>query len=147
MALQFLLRIEIPRIENTVHFMNDYFQMERILSGLLKLMFDNELNYKFIRTRITLLWPKWLSAYNELMIKWPKVVSLQQKLNIIMYMGFLSMEFGFKLGQLSSTGGPLGELVQWSDLIAELYLLGHSLMICTEVRTLNNCIHFYNDRI
>lgn len=77
--------------------------MERILSGLLKLMFDNELNYKFIRTRITLLWPKWLSAYNELMIKWPKVVSLQQKLNIIMYMGFLSMEFGFKLGQLSST--------------------------------------------
>uniref|UniRef100_A0A1I8EC29 alpha-1,6-mannosyl-glycoprotein 6-beta-N-acetylglucosaminyltransferase n=1 Tax=Wuchereria bancrofti TaxID=6293 RepID=A0A1I8EC29_WUCBA len=112
--------------------------MERILSGLFKLMFDNELNYKFIRTRITLLWPKWLSAYDELMIKWPEVVSLQRKLNIIM--GFLSREAGFKFGQLSSTGGPLGELVQWSDLIAALYLLGHNLMISTEVRTLKKNI-------
>uniref|UniRef100_A0AAF5PZW5 alpha-1,6-mannosyl-glycoprotein 6-beta-N-acetylglucosaminyltransferase n=1 Tax=Wuchereria bancrofti TaxID=6293 RepID=A0AAF5PZW5_WUCBA len=54
-------------------------------------------------------------------------------------MGFLSREAGFKFGQLSSTGGPLGELVQWSDLIAALYLLGHNLMISTEVRTLKKC--------
>ncbi|KAK6106257.1 Glycosyltransferase 18 family protein [Brugia pahangi] len=120
-------------------------EMKRILSGLLKLMFDNELNYKFIRTRITLLWPKWLSAYNELMIKWPKVVSLQRKLNIIMHMGSLSRESGFKFGQLSSTGGPLGELVQWSDLIAALYLLGHNLMISTEVRTLKKNIKKIDD--
>lgn len=26
-------------------------------------------------------------------------------------------------------GGPLGELVQWSDLITSLYVLGHNLTI------------------
>ncbi|VDN90462.1 unnamed protein product [Brugia pahangi] len=121
-----------------------YCPMKRILSGLLKLMFDNELNYKFIRTRITLLWPKWLSAYNELMIKWPKVVSLQRKLNVrgqISLLIFLLSELSF----LSSTGGPLGELVQWSDLIAALYLLGHNLMISTEVRTLKKNIKKIDD--
>ncbi|OZC12560.1 hypothetical protein X798_00191 [Onchocerca flexuosa] len=87
-----------------------------------------------IRTRITLLWPKWLSAYDELMIKWPKTVSSRRKFNIIIHMGFLSREAGFKFGELSSTGGPLGELVQWSDLIAALYLLGHNLMISTEMK-------------
>ena len=29
-------------------------------------------------------------------------------------------------------GGPLGELVQWSDLIAALYVLGHNLTITAE---------------
>uniref|UniRef100_A0A0R3RJX4 alpha-1,6-mannosyl-glycoprotein 6-beta-N-acetylglucosaminyltransferase n=1 Tax=Elaeophora elaphi TaxID=1147741 RepID=A0A0R3RJX4_9BILA len=106
---------------------------KRDLSNLFKLMFDNELNYKFIRNRITLLWSKWLSAYDELMIR---VASPRPKLNIIIHMGFLTEEAGFKFGELSSTGGPLGELVQWSDLIAALYLLGHNLMISTEVKTL-----------
>ncbi|KAM3720366.1 Alpha-1,6-mannosylglycoprotein 6-beta-N-acetylglucosaminyltransferase [Dirofilaria immitis] len=115
---------------------NEIFPVERNLSALFKLMFDNELNYRFIRTRISSLWPKWLSAYNELIIKWPKIVSSRRKFNIIMHMGFLSKETGFKFGELSSAGGPLGELVQWSDLIAALYLLGHNLMISTEVKTL-----------
>lgn len=29
-------------------------------------------------------------------------------------------------------GGPLGELVQWSDLICTLYVLGHQLTITSE---------------
>ncbi|VBB28148.1 unnamed protein product [Acanthocheilonema viteae] len=115
---------------------NEVLPVKRILSDLLKLMFDNKLNYEFIRNRISHLWPKWLSAYNELIIKWPKVISSRSKLNIIVHMGFLSKESGFKFGELSSTGGPLGELVQWSDLIAALYLLGHNLMISTEISTL-----------
>ncbi|VDK78029.1 unnamed protein product [Onchocerca ochengi] len=126
--------------DSAVLFENEALSVERDLSGLFKLMFDNELNYKFIRTRITLLWPKWLSAYDELMIKWPKTVSSRRKFNIIIHMGFLSREAGFKFGELSSTGGPLGELVQWSDLIAALYLLGHNLMISTEVKTLKKNI-------
>lgn len=54
----------------------------------------------------------------------------------MMHMGFLGSETGFKFGELSSVGGPLGELVQWSDLIAALYLLGHNLIISTEISTL-----------
>lgn len=34
------------------------------------------------------------------------------------------------------TGGPLGELVQWSDLISVLYILGHQLTITSEVEQL-----------
>ena len=30
------------------------------------------------------------------------------------------------------SGGPLGELVQWSDLITTLYILGHDLTITSE---------------
>jgi len=33
-------------------------------------------------------------------------------------------------------GGPLGELVQWSDIISALYILGHDLTITSEVEEL-----------
>lgn len=43
-------------------------------------------------------------------------------------------------GLLSScilcAGGPLGELVQWSDIISALYILGHDLTITSEVEQL-----------
>jgi alpha-1,3(6)-mannosylglycoprotein beta-1,6-N-acetyl-glucosaminyltransferase len=32
--------------------------------------------------------------------------------------------------------GPLGELVQWSDLITTLFLLGHQLTITSEAEQL-----------
>ena len=35
-----------------------------------------------------------------------------------------------------TTGGPLGELVQWSDIISALYILGHDLVITSEVEQL-----------
>ena len=31
-------------------------------------------------------------------------------------------------------GGPLGELTQWADVIATLYLLGHKLMLRWDIR-------------
>ena len=33
-------------------------------------------------------------------------------------------------------GGPLGELVQWSDIITALYLLGHEITVTSEVEQL-----------
>jgi hypothetical protein len=40
------------------------------------------------------------------------------------------------MGEKAGKGGPLGELVQWSDLIAALYMLGHELHISSEMTTL-----------
>lgn len=37
---------------------------------------------------------------------------------------------------LLPSGGPLGELVQWSDIISALYILGHDLTITSEVEEL-----------
>ena len=30
------------------------------------------------------------------------------------------------------SGAPLGEMVQWSDLIASLYILGHNVTVTTD---------------
>ena len=42
-------------------------------------------------------------------------------------MGLLTEEFGLNFGKGAMVGGPLGELMQWADLIAALYVLGHGL--------------------
>ena len=36
---------------------------------------------------------------------------------------------GLNFGEAALNGGPLGELVQWSDLIASLHLLGHNVVL------------------
>lgn len=37
-------------------------------------------------------------------------------------------------------GGPLGELVQWSDIISSLYILGHDLTVISEVEQLSRLL-------
>ena len=39
-------------------------------------------------------------------------------------------------------GGPLGELVQWSDIISALYIMGHELTITSEVEQLSAYVFF-----
>ena len=51
-------------------------------------------------------------------------------------MGALSDKAKFKFAENADRGGPLGELVQWSDLIASLYLLGHAVDFSTEMEQL-----------
>ncbi|VDK44765.1 unnamed protein product [Anisakis simplex] len=107
-------------------------KIQRNVSALMDLMFDNDVNYQFIKGRISRLWPRWLSAYDDNLLRWPKTLINRRKLNIVIHMGFLSKESGFKFGEKATAGGPLGELVQWSDLISALYILGHNLFISTE---------------
>ena len=51
-------------------------------------------------------------------------------------MGLLTKESGFKIAETAFSGGPLGELVQWSDLITSLYLLGHDIRISASLAEL-----------
>ena len=51
----------------------------------------------------------------------------------MIHIGALTDKAGFKFAENADHGGPLGELVQWSDLIACLYLLGHRLEFSTEM--------------
>lgn len=48
---------------------------------------------------------------------------------VLVHLGLLTKESGFKIAETAFSGGPLGELVQWSDLITSLYLLGHDIRI------------------
>ena len=47
----------------------------------------------------------------------------------MIYIGLLADEANYHFGEQATKGGPLGELVQWSDVISTLYLLGHDLTI------------------
>ncbi|VDO92002.1 unnamed protein product [Heligmosomoides polygyrus] len=59
----------------------------------------------------------------------------QLKMKVIIHLGLLS-ESNLRIGEKSRSGGPLGELLQWSDLIACVFLLGHNLYISTEKASL-----------
>jgi len=51
-------------------------------------------------------------------------------LQIALYMG--SLEFNFKIFTEAFTGGCLGELSQWSDVMSALYILGHDLTVTSD---------------
>ena len=52
---------------------------------------------------------------------------------MLIHIGALTDKAGFKFAENADNGGPLGELVQWSDLIASLHLLGHKMEFSTEI--------------
>lgn len=55
---------------------------------------------------------------------------------VLVHLGLLTKESGFKIAETAFSGGPLGELVQWSDLITSLYLLGHDIRISASLAEL-----------
>lgn len=67
----------------------------------------------------------------------PYFFSLSQ---ILVHLGLLTKESGFKIAENAFSGGPLGELVQWSDLITTLYLLGHDVRISASIAELKESV-------
>ena len=55
---------------------------------------------------------------------------------VLLHLGIVTEEAGRHIAESAFSGGPLGELVQWSDLIAALHLLGHEMEFSTEVEHL-----------
>jgi hypothetical protein len=56
---------------------------------------------------------------------------------ILLHLGLLEEEIGLNFGKGALSGGPLGELVQWSDLISSLYVLGHKIILSWSKKTLS----------
>ncbi|KAK3760854.1 hypothetical protein RRG08_034695 [Elysia crispata] len=90
--------------------------------------------YAWIRMRISRMWSRWTDAVKSLMSKYSFRNRPKQK--ILVHLGLLSKQSGWKFAEMQFKGGPLGELVQWSDLITTLYILGHDLTITSEVEQL-----------
>lgn len=59
---------------------------------------------------------------------------------VLVHLGLLTKESGFKIAENAFSGGPLGELVQWSDLITTLYLLGHDVRISASIAELKESV-------
>ncbi|KAJ4923982.1 hypothetical protein JOQ06_000224, partial [Pogonophryne albipinna] len=64
------------------------------------------------------------------------VCNLEKYAFVLVHLGLLTKESGFKIAENAFSGGPLGELVQWSDLITTLYLLGHDVRISASLAEL-----------
>ena len=97
------------------------------LKGLLELFSDNI--YKWMRERATFMWPSWVAGGKNFL----KNSSKYKKKKVIAFLcsiGAFEETFVKKAGK----GGPLGELIQWTDLIASLYILGYDITLVYETK-------------
>ncbi|XP_023862521.1 alpha-1,6-mannosylglycoprotein 6-beta-N-acetylglucosaminyltransferase B-like [Salvelinus sp. IW2-2015] len=93
---------------------------------------------RFIRSRVERLSTCWIKAGHRIRENTTKTTSLQKR--VLLYPGVLSGGAGQRFGAMVDQGGPLGELVQWADLSASLFILGHNLTFTTSQNHLHSVI-------
>ncbi|XP_040057279.2 alpha-1,6-mannosylglycoprotein 6-beta-N-acetylglucosaminyltransferase A-like [Gasterosteus aculeatus] len=86
---------------------------------------QKRVEFRWIHQRIVSMEEIWVEAGRSLSAKYN--VTGRKAKQILVYPGALTSESGFRIAEAAFSGGPLGELVQWSDLISTLYILGHHL--------------------
>ncbi|KAG5454426.1 Alpha-1,6-mannosylglycoprotein 6-beta-N-acetylglucosaminyltransferase A [Clonorchis sinensis] len=124
---------------------------------------QHQFSYKFIYDRLTRLWPEMTDAMQTLtrwsqcpnnnsspagsVPDWFASVPLQlenqtsgcpplwnrPQLTVHLHLGFISLSASKHFESSIGRGGPLGELVQWTDLLGTLYMLGHRVSLSMEI--------------
>lgn len=69
-----------------------------------------------------------------------KLSSTLSVLQILIHVGFLTEESGDVFSPKVLKGGPLGEMVQWADILTALHVLGHNLKISMSVKELQGWV-------
>ena len=59
---------------------------------------------------------------------------------VLIHIGLLANEGQLHFAEEASKGGPLGELVQWSDLITSLYILGHDVTVTANIAAVQRSV-------
>nr|XP_006636301.1 PREDICTED: alpha-1,6-mannosylglycoprotein 6-beta-N-acetylglucosaminyltransferase A [Lepisosteus oculatus] len=90
--------------------------------------------FRWMMLRIKRMAEPWVGAIKSLAEK--QNLEKRKRKKILVHLGLLTKESGFKIAENAFSGGPLGELVQWSDLITTLYLLGHDIRISASLAEL-----------
>ncbi|KAL7831347.1 hypothetical protein SRHO_G00308500 [Serrasalmus rhombeus] len=103
------------------------------LDELYRVMSRRE-EFRWMMLRIKRMEEPWVSAIRSLSTK--QDLQNRKRKKILVHLGLLTKESGFKIAENAFSGGPLGELVQWSDLITTLYLLGHDIRISASIAEL-----------
>ncbi|PKU33412.1 hypothetical protein llap_16284 [Limosa lapponica baueri] len=101
--------------------------------NLYKMMSRHE-EFRWMMLRIRRMADTWIEAIKSLAEK--QNLEKRKRKKILVHLGLLTKESGFKIAENAFSGGPLGELVQWSDLITSLYLLGHDIRISASLAEL-----------
>ncbi|XP_077176352.1 alpha-1,6-mannosylglycoprotein 6-beta-N-acetylglucosaminyltransferase A [Paroedura picta] len=100
---------------------------------LYKMMSRHE-EFRWMMLRIRRMADTWIEAIKSLAEK--QNLEKRKWKKVLVHLGLLTKESGFKIAENAFSGGPLGELVQWSDLITSLYLLGHDIRISASLAEL-----------
>ncbi|XP_023674901.1 alpha-1,6-mannosylglycoprotein 6-beta-N-acetylglucosaminyltransferase B-like [Paramormyrops kingsleyae] len=80
---------------------------------------------KFMWSRIERLAARWTKAGEKV---WRKISHRSpSQLRVLLFPGVLAGGGGQSFGEMVERGGPLGELVQWADISAAFFILGHNL--------------------
>uniref|UniRef100_A0A8C9KI74 alpha-1,6-mannosyl-glycoprotein 6-beta-N-acetylglucosaminyltransferase n=1 Tax=Panthera tigris altaica TaxID=74533 RepID=A0A8C9KI74_PANTA len=106
------------------------------LSHLLELMGSGKESLIFMKKRTKRLTAQWALAAQRLGQKLGSVWRDQKQ--ILVHIGFLTEESGDVFSPRVLKGGPLGEMVQWADILATLYVLGHGLRITVSLKELQS---------
>lgn len=67
----------------------------------------------------------------------PWLFSFSLWIQILVHVGFLTEESGDVFSPKVLKGGPLGEMVQWADILTVLHVLGHNLKISVSLKELH----------
>ncbi|XP_048885710.1 alpha-1,6-mannosylglycoprotein 6-beta-N-acetylglucosaminyltransferase A-like [Brienomyrus brachyistius] len=97
-------------------------------------MMSHREEFRWMMLRIRRMAEAWVDAIRSLAEK--QDLTKRRRKKILVHLGLLTKESGFKIAENAFSGGPLGELVQWSDVITTLYLLGHDLRISASLAEL-----------
>ncbi|KAI6238388.1 Alpha-1,6-mannosyl-glycoprotein 6-beta-N-acetylglucosaminyltransferase [Aphelenchoides fujianensis] len=117
-----------PRVEE---FVADRVKPTAQMEELFARMRDSAESYEFMQSRIRRLWPEWTEAKRVLETNRPAVAHRRTK-TLYLYLGFLNVEKGrMNFVKVAKSGGPLGEMVQWADLMAAAHVLGYDVHVFT----------------
>nr|AAH62354.1 MGAT5B protein [Homo sapiens] len=104
------------------------------LSHLLDLMGSGKESLIFMKKRTKRLTAQWALAAQRLAQKLGATQRDQKQ--ILVHIGFLTEESGDVFSPRVLKGGPLGEMVQWADILTALYVLGHGLRVTVSLKEL-----------
>ncbi|KAF4797321.1 Alpha-1,6-mannosylglycoprotein 6-beta-N-acetylglucosaminyltransferase B [Turdus rufiventris] len=108
----------------------------RDLARLLELIGTGKESLSFMKKRIRHLAQQWLRAARRLE---QKLAGRQRdQKHILIHIGFLTEESGDVFSPRVLKGGPLGEMVQWADILAALFMLGHNLRVTVSLKELQS---------
>uniref|UniRef100_A0A3Q3JG50 alpha-1,6-mannosyl-glycoprotein 6-beta-N-acetylglucosaminyltransferase n=1 Tax=Monopterus albus TaxID=43700 RepID=A0A3Q3JG50_MONAL len=117
-------RVGSSELEKNLEMGSEQAVVRESLEGLYSSV-GNRPQYSWIHQRIHSMKEIWVEAGRSLSAKYN--LTQRKAKQIIVHPGAITYESGVKIAESAFHGGPLGELVQWSDLISTLHILGHHL--------------------
>eukprot|EP00063_Salmo_salar_P074203 XP_014049038.1 PREDICTED: alpha-1,6-mannosylglycoprotein 6-beta-N-acetylglucosaminyltransferase B-like [Salmo salar] len=104
------------------------------IEALLEQVGTGKESLSFMKRRMRRLAAQWASAArrldDSLRSQW------REQKRILVHVGFLTEESGDVFSPKVLKGGPLGEMVQWADILTALHVLGHNLKISVSLKEL-----------